>query len=180
MGAVTDSVRALVPGSYRAMVDVTNPYYGPDELQALADYVKLKLTGTIVNANAEASVYDKRLVMFFGKVTTLQFIPAAVDFWGDQLIGETATGTNESRTYPDRRDGLWKYFEKLRAEVVQEFDELAPIYGFIIYGSSGMVPKVTYGDNGRRILITPDPQEFEPPYGEANSNWPSPIWTLNS
>lgn len=160
MGAVTDVVKSYVPGSYRAMVGVTNSYYGMTELQRLADYVKFRLFGSSVSAIAEATVYDPLLVNFLGKLTTLQFIPAAVDYWGDQLIQETTTGTNESVVYPDRRRELWTVFDRIRAEVNSEYSEMAETYGFRIYGAQGVIPRVSYGDNGRGVLITHDPQDW--------------------
>lgn len=162
MGAVTDVVKGYVPGSYRAMVGVTNSYYGMTDLQKLADYVKFRLFGTTVSALAEATVYDPLLVNFIGKLTTLQFIPAAVDYWGDQLIQETTTGTNETVTYPDRRRELWTVFDRLRQEVHNEYSELAEVYGFRIYGAQGVIPRVSYGDNGRGVLLTHDPNDWPP------------------
>ena len=151
-----------MPGSYRAMVDTPNAYYGITELQGVADYVKFRLFGSAaVPAASEASTYDPLLTDYLGKLTTLQFIPAAIDFWGDQLIQEQTTGTNESVTYPDRREGLWKVFERIRAEVKDDYNEMAETYGFKIYGAGGNIPRVSYGDNGRGVLLTPDPQEFD-------------------
>lgn len=172
MGAVTEEVRKRVPGSYRAMLTAssdTHPsYYTQSDVQSLADYVKFRLFGTVVQAAAEASLYDPLLLNFVGKLTTLQFIPAAVDYWGDQLIQESTTGTNENVTYPDRRPELWRVFDSLRAEVNGEFSEMAEKYGFIIYGGAGNIPQVTYGDNGRGVLITEDPQNW-PALGEHRS-----------
>jgi hypothetical protein len=162
MGAVTDVVRRYVPSSYKAMIEATqtSDYYGATELQAVADYVKFKLLGSAVAEATEAASYDILLTNFLGKLTTIQFIPAAVDFWGDQLQNEVTHGTNETISYPERRDQLWKIFDDLRAQVQAEFDELAEDYGFVIRGSGTMLPQVSYGDNGRGVLVTEDPQEF--------------------
>lgn len=160
MGAITDVVKRYVPASYRAMVGISSSYYGATEIQGLADYVKYRLFATVVAASAEASVYDPLLLTFLGKLTTLQFIPAAVDYWGDQLLQESTTGTNETIMYPDRRQELWKLFDVLRAEVKEDYSEMSEIYGFRIYGTRGLLPQVTYGDNGRKILVTSDPQAF--------------------
>lgn len=161
MGAVTDQVKRHVPGSYRAMVSTPNQYFGITDLQGVADYVKFRLFGTAVAPAAEASLYDPLLVNFLGKLTTLQFIPAAVDYWGDQLISESTTGTSENVTYPDRREGLWKVFERLRAEVKEDYNAMAETYGFKIYGTGSSVPAVSYGDGGRGVLVTGDPQCFD-------------------
>jgi hypothetical protein len=138
----------------------TSHYYGATELQHVADYVKFRLLGTSVAEATEAVAYDVLLTTFLGQLTTIQFIPAAVDFWGDQMTSEVTHGTNETISYPERRDQLWKIFDDLRAQVAIEFDELAEDYGFIIRGSGSVLPTVSYGDNGRGILVTQDPQEF--------------------
>ena len=169
MGQITDVVKRYVPGSYRAMVSVSNTYFGSTDLQKMADYVKYRLFSTGAVIEASEAGYDPMLIEFMGKLTTLRFIPAAVDFWGDHLSQKTATGTNEVVSYPDRREGLYKIAEDLSKEVAAEFDELAPIYGFRIYGTRGLIPRVSYGDNGRGILITPDPQDFGAPF--STDNW---------
>ena len=165
MGAVTDTVKRYVPSSYRELVGATNSYdYSITDLQALADFVKFKLFGTAVAAAAEATFYDPLLVNFVGKLTTLQFIPAAVDFWGRQISSQRTLEPEESVTYPDARTDLWKLFDKLAKEVGEDMVELGPKYGFKIYGASGLIPQVSYGDNGRGILVTSDPQEFGPAF----------------
>jgi hypothetical protein len=143
------------------MVGATNLYYGEQELQGLADFVKFRLFGTAVNATLEDS-YDPMLANFIGKLTTLQFIPAAIDFWGDQLLQENTTGTNESVMYPDRRDGLLKIFDEIRAEVKETYPEMTGLYGFIVYGGGELIPSVSYGDMGRGVLLTKDPMKFPP------------------
>ena len=189
MGAITDVVKSYVPASYRAMVEATITdktgtrynYYDLAMLQDLADYVKFRLFGTAVAASLEATLYDPLLTNFIGKLTTMQFIPAAVDFWGDQTIQESLSGTNESTSYPDRRDGLWKVFEDLKEQVAAEYDELAGDYGFIFRGGASALPRVTYGDNGRGILVTDDPQTFGVKYPHSSPD-PTlanqgPIWS---
>jgi hypothetical protein len=181
MGGITDTVRRLVPGSYRAMIGPSEAtsYYSLTDLQALADVVKFRLFATVVAAAAESTLYDPLLVNFLGKVTTLQFIPAAVDYWGDQLISESTQGTAENVTYPDRRPELWNIFNRLWKEVQDDFDNLGPEYGFQIYGAGALVPKVSYGDNGRGVLLTPDPMCFPRAYVDPLRvdpiNWTDPV-----
>jgi hypothetical protein len=161
MGAVTDVVKRNVPASYRALVGVTNSYdYGIEELQALADFVQFKLFTTIPGSSNEASLWDANELELIGTLTTLQFIPAAIDFWGDALISEATTGTNENVTYLDRRPELWRVYERLALKA----QELSAVVGVNITTIKTMLPKVSYGDNGRNILITPDPMDFQPPY----------------
>lgn len=162
MGAITDTVRRYVPATYRAMVEVTSPsarYFTTSDLQALADYVKFRLFSTVVNEGAEATLYNPMLRQFLGKLTTIQFIPAAIDYWDSQLASKTTTGTSEVLSFRDHREGLITLLEELTRQVEEEFIELAPEYGFTITKRT-LIPKVSYGDNGRGILRTPDPATF--------------------
>lgn len=166
MGALTDIVKRYVPATYKAMIGASGvtDYYSVTELQALADFVQLKLFSTIAGTMAEISVYNGLQKEFLGIVTTLQFIPVAVEYWGDQLIQETVGGgagsTQGSVTYLDRREELWKIFDKLEKEA----EELAVLVGIPINAARSVVPRVSYGDNGRGILVTPDPQDFGPAF----------------
>jgi hypothetical protein len=148
------------------MVEVTlnnERYYSTSDLQALADYVKYRLFSTVVSEASEATSYNPMLKQFMGKLTTIQFIPAAIDYWDSQLSSKTATGTNEQLAFRDHRAGLIDLLKELTRQVEEEFIELAPVYGFTI-NKKTLVPKVSYGDNGRGILITPDPATFPPAY----------------
>lgn len=156
MGSITDVVRRYVPGSYRAMVGVSNSYYGIEDLQALAAFVQQRLFATVADPSQEQNVYGIEKTELLGMLTTLQFIPAAVDYWGDQLASETTTGTNESVSYFDRRDQLWKLFDRIQADAAQ----LAIDIGVPLTVAKAVVPKVSYGDGGRDILVTPDPASF--------------------
>jgi len=173
VGAITDSVRRYVPATYRAMIEVTlnnERYYTTSDLQALADYVKFRLFSTVVAEASEAAIYNPTVRQFMGKLTTIQFIPAAIDYWDSQLASKTTTGTNEALAFRDHRDGLLNLLEELTRQVEEEFIELAPVYGFTI-NKKTLVPRVTYGDNGRGILITPDPATFPPAYGSESPDY---------
>ena len=151
------------------MISTTNSgpaYYSLPQLQALADYVQFKLLATVAGSTLESSTYDIFLTEYLGKVTTLKFIPAAIDYWGDQPLQTTHTGVQEVENYPDRQLNLWKQYAELDLEVKAEFFELAPVYGFQIRGIKGFIPAVSYGDGGqtdefgRKILLTPNPQHW--------------------
>lgn len=169
MGATTDVVKRYVPASYNALASISNTYFGGvTELQALADYVKFRLFGTSVDSANESTVYNKSQVQLLGILTTLQFIPAAIEYWGAQLSSESTTDPNENVTYRDPRPELWKLFDKL----VIEAGILGSELGVGVLGVKGVVPKISYGDNGREILQTPDPFDFGTEYDKATaSDW---------
>lgn len=144
-------------------------YYNLADLQSLADYVQFKLLATVAGATVEASVYSLLQLEFMGKVTTLKFIPAAIDYWLDQMESETLTGSNEQTQFPSRLAHLRDVYAKLAADVAEEFPMIAEDCGFIIRGLKGALPAVSYGDGGRGVLLTPEPQDWTPP--KRNTDW---------
>ena len=156
MGAVTDIVKRQVPASYRALVGVTNSYYNLTELQMLAEAVQFRLFATVPGAANEATVWNRTEIELLGTVTSLHFIPAAIDYWGDQLQSQATSGTSEDVSYFDRRPELWKVYQILAARAA----ELSEETGINIKKIRAAIPRVSYGDNGRGILVTGDPQDF--------------------
>ena len=160
MGAIANIVQQYVPASYAALISATNAYYGPEQLQSLADFTKFRLYNTVVAEASEASIYNITEQRLLGILTTLQFIPAAIDFWSDKYSSIGTNPTSENISYFDHRPDLWKIFDRLTAEAQALGTEL----GINIYAARGVVPKVSYGDNGREILITSDPQDWPPAF----------------
>src|ERR1043166_9275502 len=104
MGALTEVVRRNVPASYRAMIgpSESSSYYSLADLQTLVEYVELRLFATKADVTAEESVWTPLQLDFIGKVATVKFIPAAIDYWMDQQEQVQATGTNETESFPSR------------------------------------------------------------------------------
>lgn len=174
MGSVTDVVKRHVPSSYRALCGVSNVYYSLDDLQALANFVQFKIFSTVPGATNEATTWNALETELLGMLTTLQFIPAAIDFWGDQLASVSTDPTQESVSYFDRRGDLWKAYDRIAAQAAELSNQL----GVNVEVVKAVIPQVSYGDNGRNILITPDPQDFSPSYivnpGEVMPYWNYP------
>jgi hypothetical protein len=154
MGKITDVVQRHVPASYRAMCGATNNYYSLDLLQDLAEFVQYRLFSTVVDQDDEDTKYNLKERELIGVITTLNFIPAAVDYWGDQISSQAASGVNETETFFDRRTDLWKIFAQLQAEASELSQELG------VFSKVANLPGVSYGDNNRGVLITEDPQLF--------------------
>lgn len=168
MGAITDVVRRYTPRSFRALCSVTNSYYSLQELQAIAEWAQFRLFATVANVDDEATVYDRNERQLLGVVTTLNFIPAAVEYWGEQLAVQGTRGTDEAVTYRDPRPDLWKLFATLKEE--------ARALGMI--DTLGVIPKVGYGDES--IFVTSDPECWPRAYGRKDNalpdgiNWKAP------
>lgn|SRR5574342_233503 len=157
MGAIANVVKQLVPASYAALISATNAYdYTFEDLQNIADFVKFRLYNTVIAEASEAVIYNPKEQRLLGILTTLQFIPAAVDYWSEKYASVSTNPTSESVSYFDNRPDLWKIFDRLTVEAQALSNEL----GINIYAARGVVPKVSYGDNGRGILITEDPETW--------------------
>jgi len=156
MGVITDIVRQTVPASYRALVGNTIYDYSNSDLQSIAEGVQYRLYATVAGVTQESSTWTPNQIELLGVITTMQFIPAAIDYWGDQLASQNTSGTNEDVAYFDRRPDLWKVWEKL----AQRAAELAEEEQINLVKLKAILPRVSYGDNGRGILVTPDPELF--------------------
>lgn len=177
MGVVTNAVRRYVPATYNAMLIAPsdNRLFATSDLQALADYVKYRLFGTSVTESDESVFFNPYESQFLGKLTTLQFIPAAVDYWDSQLSSIVATGTGEVANFRDHRDGLLKLWDILTKEVIKD----AAILGFSLK-RVGLVPAISYGDDGKGVLITPDPQTFPKQWSTQRSWFSSLPWAVDA
>lgn len=149
MGAVVDWVQRYMPSSYHAMIAATS-VWPTTAFQDDADLVKYRIYHTVVDPALEATVYNPLENNLMGKITTLMVIPAAVDFWGSQSLSiKIATGTHqEDKQYLDRREELWKLYDRLLNEVQTDF---GPITGNIVG------PRLSHGNGDK---ITPDPHDF--------------------
>jgi len=160
MGAITDIVRQNVPASYRALVGNTSYDFSSTDLQNIAEGVEFRLYATVAGVTQEDTVFTRNQIELLGVITTMQFIPAAIDYWGDQLASQNTSGTNEDVSYFDRRPDLWKVWERLAARAA----DLAEEEQINLVKLKAVLPRVSYGDNGRGILVTPDPELFPLPW----------------
>lgn len=154
LGALADKVRSHLPESYRALTSAS--YYGEELIQDHIDDVKYKFFATVVSATTEASFYDRYVLRYVGKVATLEIIPSAIEYWMNQLISETTSGTDEQAVYPSRVAALEKLYARLASEIKSEAPEFNSFVNPIIR-LSGASPKV---DTSAEDLRTSDPKEF--------------------
>lgn len=172
MGAITDIVKQNVPASYRALVGNTIYDYSLADLQNIAEGTQFRLYATIAGVTQEESTFTRNQIELLGVITTMQFIPAAIDYWGDQLQSENTSGTEENVSYFDRRPDLWKVWDRLAARSQQ----LAEEEGVNLVRLRAILPRVSYGDNGRNILVTPDPMQF--PLANADRRLGDATWSI--
>ncbi len=153
-GAVYLAARSILPITWDALED--DERFGDAQLQRRIEVAKLRVFGTAVAVEDE-STYDIRVIDYIAKTVAVSVIPAGMDYWLAQKQVISATGTNESVSYPDRITALEKIHARLVKEIASERDEVEAIVGVGTARPSGAVPEFTDGtDVG---YITPLPAD---------------------
>lgn len=166
VGAIALRAREYMPVSYDALA--RDARYGERLIQNRISSVKYRLFATVVSPGLEATTYDLFVQEFVGKMSCLQLVPAAIEYWSDQHTSVSTTGTQESVAYPDRIRSLQALQEWLIAEVRRDKPDIDAVIGVTIR-RRGRYPKVST----TRELVTPDPGCFPPTFGRP---WPRNIY----
>jgi hypothetical protein len=174
MGTIVDRVKSYIPASVAALTSAS--YFGLVELERIATTTKFRLFATVVAPDNEDTTYNEFVLDYAAKVMTLRLIPTAADYWADQLTGETTN--EETISYPDRIDNLWKIHERLLAEVYAD----RPFFESQFPGGLRRTPQLPRVSTSGE-LVTPDPARFgskstKVPFGckESNMHWPILPW----
>jgi hypothetical protein len=165
LGAIALRARGIIPTTWDALA--RSDSFGEMQLQFRVDYVKSRLFGTVADAIREDQVYTPTELMLAAKKVVLDVIPAGADYWSNQAISITTTGTNETASYPDRIASLWRIHARLLAEVDELETETARRPK-----KKAQLPIV----NTIGVLRTPDPHSMplEGPNNETQ-NQPNPV-----
>lgn len=165
VGAVWRAARALEPISWDSLRGYRD--YGDTELQRVIELAKLRVIGTAVPVADEASL-DPRIVDYVAKkVLADNVLSAAISFWTDQVVQQSARGNSEEVvTYPDRVKAAMDAIKRYRDDLERQAGELGPILG----------PVTTYDapaldDSGP--LLTPGLDEY-PAMPVVVQNWRAP------
>jgi hypothetical protein len=128
IGAVYRAARALEPVSWDSLRNY--PDYGDPELQRLIDLAKLRVFKAPVPAANEASI-DPRVIDYLAKkVLVDNVLSAAISFWSNQVVSQTARGnTEEVATYPDRIRIAEAALERYRADLATQAAEVDEVLG---------------------------------------------------
>lgn len=155
-GPIASKARAQLPATWDALARATQ--YGESALNDAITYVKYQVNLTVVDQVQEAALYNPTMITYLGKLVALQVIPAGIDYWSDQPIAETTTGTNESVTWLDRRDSLYRLYTTLQNEVRVLAAQVELVLGrrAVRRMSSPAISRAATG------FVTPDPASFQP------------------
>jgi len=153
VGVVWRAARALEPVVWDALRSY--PDYGDPELQRVIDLAKLRVFNYVVPVADEGSV-DPRVIDYIAKKALADnVLSAAISFWTNQVVQQTARGnTEEVVTYPDRIKAAESSILRYRFDMSQQIAEVEEILGSV--GSAYDAP--TLNDTGP--LLTPGLDEF--------------------
>jgi len=131
IGAVWRAARALEPVSWDSLRNY--PDYGDVELQRVIELAKLRVLSSTTSASNESSL-DPRIVDFIAKKALAEnVLYAAISFWSDQVIQQSARGnTEEVKTYPDRIRAAEEAIKRYREDLERQAGEVAEILGSVV------------------------------------------------
>lgn len=161
-GVIAERTRAILPVTWDALE--RDPRYGDDLLIALMEDIKEEVFGKQPN-ETELEAYPLIVINFVAKTVAIEIIPAAVDFWMNEPVSESATGTNESHTFDLRAQRLLDLRKELLLETRAKWGEVAAILGVTPHHSNS--PRAAISTLNDEFL-TPSPQEFPRPYTTTN------------
>jgi len=153
IGAVWRAARALSPVAWDSLRGY--PEYGDPELQRVIELAKLRVLPSTVSVSAEAG-QDPRVIDYLAKkVLVDNVLSAAIDFWSNQVIQQTARGnSDEVVTYPDRIRTAENAIARFREDLERQLPEIEPIIG--VSSSQYLAPAVD--DTG--CTLTPGLDEY--------------------
>lgn len=130
-GQIALTARGYLPYTWDALANST--FFGESLLDSKRSYVKFLLFGTVVDTSQEAVFYNPLVLEYAAKGLAITIIPAAADWYANQIQSVVSTGTQENKAYPDRIASLWRIHARLllemaeMQEIVQEFVPLENI-----------------------------------------------------
>ena len=159
-GAIAARTKGILPITWDALSKDSR--YGDSLLQTVINTTKENVTGVVIAPAAESTTYSLVVIDFIAKMAAIQIIPAGIDFWMNEPVSESSSGTNENHEFVDRAAQL----SLLRTELLKETrliaEDIAGILGF--RRSPARIPRLNTIDDP---LLTPSPQEFPRPYRET-------------
>jgi hypothetical protein len=161
-GAVAERTRALIPITWDALS--RDPRVGDGSLQTAIDLAKSSTTGQVVEPEFE-DTYPLVAVDYMAKLAAIEICQTGIDFWMNQSMVISASGTNESLTYTDRANVLAELRAHLINETRQKYTQVAKLIGYYIDNGQA-IPQLSSASINPYHL-TPSPEEFPRPYKQT-------------
>jgi hypothetical protein len=161
-GPVARAARREIPIAWDYLSSL--PGYGDVELSEKIETVKLTVLGYTMSIADEESA-DKRVVDYLGKMAAIDVIPAAIDYWTDRMVSQSARGSDEVITYPNRIAALESKLKYLLAVTERMRPRIEDIIGRVTKRSEPGPAVDTEGP-----LVTPGLENFPAPFGGQSTD----------
>lgn len=159
-GAIAERIQGIIPVTWDALVNDSR--YGENMMRTAIDTVKTRVTGTNISPLSE-STYSVLVVDYLAKVTVLDLITPAIDFWMNQPLAETTTGTSEVVSFTERVEALNQLRKDLLEETRRLEPQIAPLINYTTIKKAPGAAINTLNDD----FLTPSPQEFNRPFSRT-------------
>lgn len=122
----------------------------------------VSLFGTELN-EAEQDALDNMVVDYAGKLVALKIVGPGIDYWGKQPTQVSATGRNENKTWASRAADL----KDLRKQLLEDTRGMWPDVEPLLPSRRNTIgtPIPTTRNLSQAGHVTPNPDDFESPYG---------------
>lgn len=167
MGAVARAARLEIPVAWDALRRYDQ--YGDVGLQEKVETVKLSILNSVITAEAEGAL-DRRVIDYIAKNVAIEIIPAAIDYWTNQIVSQTTPQGGEIATYPDRIAALRKTQEYLLARA----DKLKLTIETLVGAPISHVPDAPMVDTVGPF-ITPGLEDFPAPFDTRTTRAGEPV-----
>lgn len=158
--AIATRAKTELPETWAKLANAES--FGTDGLIVHAETVHKFLFGAVLSG-AEQDALDVLVLDYAGKSLALRIIRPGIDYWSKQAIQQTATGREELKAWDNRANEL----KELQKSLLQELRSIWPDVEILLPARrvvrTQSVPAVE--DLPLEVAHTPDPLDFEPPYG---------------
>jgi hypothetical protein len=162
VGAIADAARRHLPLTWDALSQ--DARFGDVLLQGAVDLVKDRLFGTVIAPTAESS-YPRRVIDYAGKLVAIELVEPGIDYWMNESLTVTTTGTNETESWVDRAEKLREVGDRLAWQVRQDERAIMALLGLPVAPRS--LPRPAISTDPADVLLTPSPREFPAPFRQG-------------
>lgn len=162
-GRVYQLARMKIPVAWDALKRY--PDFGDIGLMSLVNLVEVRALGLSLTISEEQSL-DIRVANYLAHMAAIEAIPSAIDFWTNQIVSQTAVGSSEVHTFPDRIRANEEQLKRMLGQVAALRAEAEEVLD-IGLGRGGAPMELIDGAEP----ITPSVEGLRPLYGDDQPSW---------
>jgi hypothetical protein len=125
--------RQKVPVAWDALSNYRD--FGDVGLMDIIHLVELRVFGRVLTITEEASL-DQRVTNYLAHLAAIESVEPAISFWQSQIISQTAVGSSEVTTFPDRIRAAEAQLQRMRDQAPALRAEVELLLGVLAGPSS--------------------------------------------